>query len=240
MFTNEKEVIISEIAKTKANKVVELGFGMGMLTELIRKGLPDAFITAYDKNDKFKNKSRAIELADEIYFNDITKVSNNQNGTYDLVIMGAFEIPFWWKFNCFNLETYKQLIDSMKSFLKNDGKIMLILKNNKHNNQAQKSYNEALKVILHGNDSVTDFSSNENIIVDTEEVLCNLGFSQITNLTIRIKEEVSSSINCEEFLIKNNITDPLKQEKAKSIDANSSQSGFEFGYFSLITALDGK
>lgn len=213
MFGREKKLVIDYLNKVPADVVLEVGFGMGGHSTLLRSTYPQAYLVGYERNIKFDKRSRACGCLNEYLFEDF---HGQHSRKYDLVTMGAYDTNFWWKFNVFTKDTLTELFNNLLKPLKDGGSLIFVIKLECYINSAEKAYNQSVNVLF-DKDKYAEAAVSENIL-DTLASLSKDAQLQQTCSYFKSTEKVKELILC----------------KDEEVDAYSKKMGQERGHFAIF------
>lgn len=251
MKLNSNMVIKNElnnINMAKEPKILELGYGKGWLTKILREAYPEAYIVTYDKFQKKITKD-IFEIVDEFRPIDInSKLFEKESSSYDLVTLGSLTTSPSFHFGFLTKEIYAEVINSMNFYLKNNGLFFIIFNSYYYETDKEKNYLDRDKFLsfeISNKDLSNPMISYDEIINITKNI-----FEKIGNFELQIKrlknndKQLKDLKSCEEMLnlqkklkLNTHYDNPLVLAKAREIDERLRSQGWEYGYFYIIKAF---
>ncbi|MEJ8552663.1 glycosyltransferase [Tepidibacter sp. Z1-5] len=187
--------------KEKDFKVLDIGSGCGATLLYLKNKYKNAKIYGIDKNEKAINKAKDIT---KTYIGDIESIHLDSNEKFDYIIMGDLIQKLKNPFDTLN---------KLKLYLKNKGKILISIQNDKYIDRIYDNIYENEKIIKQ-NIQIEDLlvliqkCGYKNI--DGTKIKVDISDEQ-KNIIFNIKDSISH-INKEELLIKKYIVCAEKEE----------------------------
>ncbi|PIE79395.1 MAG: hypothetical protein CSA15_03235 [Candidatus Delongbacteria bacterium] len=236
---------LGNINITKQPRILELGYGKGWLTKILRLAYPEAYIITYDKFKK-KITKKIFDIVDEFRPIDInSKLFEKEQYSYDLVTLGSIVSNPSFHFGFLTKEIYAEVIKSMNFYLKKDGLFFIIFNSYYYENEREKNYLDRDKFLSFeapNKDLSNPMFKYDGIIDVTKEIFEEIGNFELQIDRVKNNDKPSKNLKgCEEMLklqkdmkISNYYDNPVLLAKARDIDERLKSQGWEYGYFYII------
>ncbi|MCK9225859.1 MAG: hypothetical protein M0R46_16795 [Candidatus Muirbacterium halophilum] len=237
--------LINQIKRAFSGKnpeILQLRYGSGIYSKLLKTSYPDGKITLLEKTNENEDKID-LSLFKNVIFEDYSDhIILKLEEKFDIVTLGSkqnFNL-FSTKFNINTEEEFISLIKYIDYYLKPSGEIIILTRSDKFDNKSQKNFIKAL-YFKQSYDNTTRTNKkilNEQQMVKTfKTTLSQLGNYYFKTEHIKKNPLLQENLKCIEYLNKHNYNPlPEIKEKALKIDIESKKYGQENGYLLFLRA----
>ncbi|MFW5781817.1 MAG: hypothetical protein ACOCWO_00840 [Candidatus Muiribacteriaceae bacterium] len=222
--------------------ILQIRYGSGLYSGLLRKAFPAGSITLIDRNPEIRS------LISEDFFKDILvsnykeEVVRDLNSQFDLITLGSNQNLnlFSTKFKIYNIEEFESLIHTIDYYLKPKGEIVILTRSDRFENKSQKNFIKSLYLTQSYDDEskILQPILNEQKITQTfTDKLKKLGKYLVKAEYIKKDPLIRAPLYCRDFIERNGYYPTSEiMEKALKIDAESKKYGQENGYLLFLRA----
>jgi hypothetical protein len=233
MDTNilKKEVIkhLRNIS-TSATSIVEIGFGRGVFSQILKEAFPDSYLIGYDKNP---SKNFTGRYLDEARYSDILKSKDS----FSLISMGSLsESCFGWNFGIRDKAGLSGLVDAIDGSLDHNGVFFLFTSVQRVLTKPQKNLMDTMSFMQgNGRELFSDVLGDEGQFLS--ELFQNKGLYTISIDFVKNPRQVSDLYLCRDWLRSINSDIECDLSLASQLDESSLSTGQDSGYFMFFKAL---
>lgn len=234
---------LKNLEPEKINQIVEIGFGSGVYSGILREIFPKASITGFEsqKVEVFSGDSLSKAI-----FEDFSQLKLFPPGLFpDLVTMGTIGFgSFEFLFGIDSKDKLKKILLNVDKILLPDKLFLLATKIKKCSNFSQKAFHLAAKFRNEQGDIDDDFQSKTESfdpIKSTQEILSNLDSYSFQILENEDRSAPKTKLLCEAWLqmmVSSGVIphSRKKMEIAKKIDLESEKNRQEIGWHGILIA----
>ncbi len=251
--------VISRLPIPPSSRIMEVGFGRGGYTRLLRYAVPEGYIVGYDRNERFYwEEAPARKFLSEARCEDVFDAAEQEQESCDLVTFGSANpaLLFWWHFNCFSLGTYKSFVSACDRCCKQGGFLVAFFKLARCESPGQECYVRALEFMCEAECLRRGVSyqipGGTDILEETADILRKSGSYSLQGEAFMNNGSPPRMVMCREFLEsldhrrrgrkkgsmfpRDSMFPDDLWRRAKELDARSFNYGQEFGYSGVLVA----
>jgi hypothetical protein len=220
--------------------IMEVGFGRGRFSAILRSVFPEARIVGYDRNTKIRQKgSPAFADLSEVRFLDIRR-DDDADESFDLGSFASIEMPFWWHFDIAGEEEYLRFLQALSLRLRLEGIIFGVFLSDRFDNSRQSlllRYKRLMCLAMRDVDESDPMVAREDTAEFTGELLSrSLGYSvRIEEIPIGAGEETRTACLRRIAEARPDVGTALIP-RIEAVEASIEAEGVENGYCKLLLA----